>query len=125
MSAGAALQAALAAAIGEVSDLTGVFDGPPARAAYPYAALDATTETDWSHKSGSGREVLVAVTLWDDQPARLQMLSDVVEGKVLASAVGHAWHLVTLTLIRRRTIRDVAGPWATAIDFRARMLTVS
>jgi hypothetical protein len=35
MSAGAALQAALAAAIGAVGELTGVFDGPPARAAYP------------------------------------------------------------------------------------------
>lgn len=124
MSAGAALQAALAAAIGAVGELTGVFDGPPARAAYPYAAIDASTETDWSHKSGAGREVLVAMTLWDDQPARLQVLSDAVEAKVLATAVGAGWQLVSLNLIRRRTIRDVAGPWATAVDFRARMLAL-
>ena len=122
MSAGATLQAALAASIGAVAGLTGVFDGPPARAAYPYAAIDASTESDWSHKSGSGREVLIAVTIWDDQPARLQALADAVEAKVLATAVGDAWQLVSLNLIRRRTIRDVAGPWATAIDFRARLL---
>jgi hypothetical protein len=124
MSAGAALQAALAAAIGAVGELTGVFDGPPARAAYPYAAIDASTESDWSHKNGAGREVLVAVILWDDQPARLQVLSDAVEAKVLATAVDVGWQLVSLNLIRRRTIRDVAGPWATAVDFRARMLAL-
>jgi hypothetical protein len=122
MSAGATLQAAIAATIGAVPELTGVFDGPPARAAYPYAAIDASTEGDWSHKSGSGREVLVAVTVWDDQPARLQTLSDIVETKVLATELVSGWQLVNLSLIRRRTVRDVAGPWAAAIDFRARML---
>jgi hypothetical protein len=124
MSAGAALQAALAAAIGAVGELTGVFDGPPARAAYPYAAIDASTESDWGHKSGAGREVLVAMTLWDDQPARLQVLSDAVEAKVLATSVAAGWQLVSLNLIRRRTIRDGAGPWATAVDVRARMLAL-
>jgi hypothetical protein len=64
------------------------------------------------------------VTLWDDQPARLQMLSDAVEAKVLATVVEADWQLVNLRLIRRRTIRDVAGPWATAVDFRARMLAL-
>lgn len=122
MSAGAVLQAALAASIGTTSELTGVFDGPPARAAYPYAAIDASTESDWSHKSGGGREILVGITLWDDQPARLQALADAVEAKALSVQVGASWQLVSLGLIRRRTIRDVAGPWATAIDFRARML---
>jgi hypothetical protein len=124
MSAGASLQASLASRIGRLAELTGVFDGPPARAAYPYAAIDASTESDWSHKSGKGREVLVAATVWDDQPARLQVLADSVEAQVLATNMTDAWQLVSLNLIRRRTIRDVAGPWATAIDFRARLLAV-
>ena len=122
MSAGGALQAAVAAALAQVSELTGVFDGPPARAAFPYAAIDASTETDWSHKSGGGREVMVAVTLWDDQPARLQQLADAVEQKVLSVRGVDQWQLVNLRLTRRRTLRDVAGPWATAVDFRARLL---
>jgi hypothetical protein len=29
---------------------------------------------------------------------------------------------VNLQLVKRRVVRDVAGPWAAAIDFRARML---
>ena len=125
MSAGGALQSAFAAALGEVSGLTGVFDGPPARAAYPYVALDATTETDWGHKSGDGREVMVAITLWDDQPVRLHGLADAVEAAV-AGIVGVAgWQLVTMRVVRRRVVRDVAGPWAAAVDFRARMLVAA
>ena len=122
MSAGGVLQAALAQSLASIGELTGVFDGPPARAAYPYASIDASLETDWSHKTASGREVLVAVTVWDDQPARLQGLADVVEETALSVGVADEWQLVTLRLIRRRTLRDVAGPWATAMDFRARLL---
>ena len=124
MSAGGALQAALAAALAGEGRLTGIYDGPPARAGFPYAVIDAGSESDWSHKSGGGREVLVALTLWDEQPARLAELADAVE--VLAAGVGAVagWQLVSMRMIRRRTVRDVAGPWATAIDFRARMLAV-
>lgn len=122
MSAGGALQSAIAAALDGVPELTGVFDGPPARASFPYAAIDATTETDWSHKNGDGREVLVAITVWDDQPVRLHGLADQVETSVQALPAIPEWQLVSLRLVRRRVVRDVAGPWAAAVDFRARML---
>jgi hypothetical protein len=122
VSAGGALQSAIASALGSNTDFTGVFDGPPARAAYPYVALDATTETDWSHKSGIGREVMVAITIWDDQPARLHQLADSVEAVLDELGPIDGWQLVNLRLVRRRVVRDVAGPWAAAVDFRARML---
>jgi hypothetical protein len=122
MSAGGALQSAIASALSALGELTGVFDGPPARAAFPYVALDATTETDWSHKSAVGREVLVAITIWDDQPARLHQLADTVEASVASLVSIERWQLVTMQLVRRRVVRDVAGPWAAAVDFRARML---
>ena len=122
MSAGGALQSAIASALAAATDLTGVFDGPPARAAFPYAAIDATTETDWGHKSAAGREVLVAITVWDDQPVRLHVLADAVEQGMQALPATEGWELVNLQLVRRRVVRDVAGPWAAAIDFRARML---
>jgi len=122
MSAGGNLQTAIAGALAGVEELTGVFDGPPARAAFPYAALDATTETDWGHKNGEGREVLVAITLWDDQPVRLHALADAVEARLQALNAVQDWELVNLRLMRRRVVRDVAGPWAAAVDFRARML---
>lgn len=122
MSAGGSLQAALAGALESLTELTGVFDGPPPRAPFPYVVLDASTETDWSHKSGRGREVLVALTVWDEQPARLHELADQVEQAIEAVSAVDGWALASLRLQRRRVLRDVAGPWAAAIDFRARLL---
>jgi hypothetical protein len=122
VSAGGSLQTAIAAALNAIPDLSGVFDGPPARAAFPYAAIDATTETDWGHKSGSGREVMVAITIWDDQPVRLHDLADLVQATLEALPDVDGWQLVTMRLMRRRVLRDVAGPWAAAVDYRARML---
>jgi hypothetical protein len=123
MSAGGALQAAMASVLAAEPRLTGVYDGPPARAAFPYAVIDAGSESDWSHKSGSGREVLVAVTLWDEEPARLAEISDRVEALAAEPGTVSGWRLVTMRMLRRRTVRDVAGPWAVAIDFRARLLS--
>lgn len=122
MSAGGTLQSAIAFALATVEELTGIYDGPPARAAYPYVALDATTETDWGHKSGTGREVMVAITVWDDQPVRLHGLADEVESALSSLTAIDGWQLVTMRLVRRRVVRDVAGPWAAAVDYRARLL---
>lgn len=122
MSAGIALQAALTSALSSEARLTGIYDGPPARAAFPYAAIDAGSESDWSHKNGEGREVLVALTVWDEDPARLAELADAVEALAQGIDAVAGWQLVSMRLLRRRTVRDVAGPWATAIDFRARLL---
>ena len=122
MSAGGALQEVLAERLATVAGLTGVYDGPPARATFPYVVLDAGTESDWSHKTGAGRELLVAVTLWDEQPVRLNALADAVEAAVSGAGSPVGWSLVSLQFLRRRIIRDVAGPWAAAIDFRARLL---
>ena len=122
MSAGQALQAALASVLAGEARLTGIYDGPPARAAFPYAVIDAGSESDWSHKSGEGREVLVALTSWDEEPARLSELADAAELLAGGVTVAGGWRLVSMRLLRRRTVRDVAGPWAAAIDFRARLL---
>jgi hypothetical protein len=125
VSAGGALQTAIATALANVQELSGVFDGPPARATYPYVSLDATTESDWGHKSADGREVLVAITVWDDEPVRLHSLADGVEANLASLPELDGWELVTMRLVRRRVIRDVAGPWAAAIDYRARMLATA
>ena len=124
MSAGAALQEGLAQALLALGVLDGVYDGPPARAAYPYVAIDAGSEADWSHKSGTGREIALSLTLWDARADGLQDLADAVEGCVTSGLVVAGWQLVNSQLVRRRTVRDVAGPWAVAIDFRVRMLAV-
>lgn len=122
MSAGAALQQALAQALEAVGGLAGIYDGPPARAVYPYVVLDATTQSDWSHKTADGREVMAAVTLWDEQSGRIHALADALEQCVAGVRNVTGWQLVSLRLVRRRMVRDVAGPWAAVMDFRARLL---
>ena len=124
MNAGAALQGAMLTALEPVEGFTGIYDGPPARAAYPYAAIDARDERDWGHKTGEGREVMAGIVLWDDEPTRLEALADEAEAALGAIGAVEGWQLVTFTLSRRGLRRDVAGPWAATLDFRARLLAV-
>ncbi len=36
------------------AELTGIYDGPPAQADYPYAVIANSAALDWSHKTGDG-----------------------------------------------------------------------
>lgn len=124
--AGAALRAAAIEAV-EALELGGVYPGPAIQAAFPYATVECGPESDWGHKSGRGREARLAVTLRDsgERPERAQAFADVVEAALEAGLEVEGWRLVTLVLLRRRTVAEGRGgriSWAVAIDFRARML---
>lgn len=129
MSAGAGetLQAAAAAALRALEGLS-VHEGPPVQAAFPYAVADAGFEADWSHKSGSGREVRLAVTIRDggERPVRLRRLIGEAEaalGQIAGPFPG--WRLVALQFLRSRLVPDgrgAVGSWAGVIELRARML---
>lgn len=127
MSAGEAVQATLVAALAGHAGLAGVgvFDGPPARAAYPYVAIGAGVTGDWSHKTGRGREHRLAITIWDDgaSAARLHALMADAESAIEGMARDLDGHrLVSLVFLRSRITRDVGGPWAGLIEYRARTL---
>lgn len=124
--AGAALRSAAIEAL-EALELGGVYPGPPLQAAYPHALVECGPESDWGHKSGPGREIRLAVTLRDsgERPERAQAFADVVEAAMEAGLDVEGWRLVTLALLRRRTVAEGRGGragWAVAIEFRARML---
>ena len=126
MSAGARLQSAAIEALAAL-DLGGVYPGPPLQAAFPYATVEFGPETDWGHKSGRGRELRLAVTLRDagERSDRVQAFAEVVETAIEAGLDVEGWRLVTLTLVRSRTVAEWRGGrqgWAVAIDYRARML---
>lgn len=107
--------------------ISGVFDGPPARAAYPYVAIGEAVTGDWSHKSGRGREHRLAITIWDDgaSAARLHGLMAEAETAIEAMARDLDGHLVaSLVFLRSRIVRSVTGPWAGLIEYRARTLEV-
>lgn len=108
-----------------LADLTGVYDGPPPRAAFPYAAIGDGLVTDWSTKTEQGREVRFAVTLWDDGevPARLHRLTGAVEAAM--ATLPHTLdggRIISLTFLRTLIARDAAGPWAGLVEHRIRIL---
>lgn len=124
--AGEALQAAAIAAL-EALELGGVYPGPPLQAAFPHALVECGAETDWGHKNGRGRELRLAVTLRDsgERSDRARAFADVAEATVEAGLEVAGWYLVTLVLIRRRTVAEGRGGragWAVALDYRARMM---
>jgi hypothetical protein len=124
--AGAALGSAAIAAL-EAMELGAVYPGPPLQAAFPYAVVEAGPEADWGHKNGRGREVRLAVILRDsgERPERARAFADVAEAVIEAGLEIEGWRLVTLALVRRRTVAEGRGGkagWAVTIEFRARML---
>jgi hypothetical protein len=124
--AGSALKAAAIEAL-EALELGGVYPGPPLQAAFPHAMVEAGPEADWGHKSGRGRELRLAVTLRDsgERPERAQAFADVAEAAIEAGLTLEGWRLVTIALVRRRTLAEGRGGgagWRVAIEFRARML---
>lgn len=129
MSAAAELQAALVSALSGASGIAGVvsgiFDGPPARAAFPYLRIDDGLVFDWSTKTQRGREHRLALTAWDEngRAARLQALAGAIETAIEAMPRAlPGSRIVSLVMVRSRVLRDSIGPWAATVEYRARTL---
>ena len=127
-----AMQALQAAAVSVLeahpvlsTELTGVYDGPPPRAAFPYVVIAGGTTTDWSTKTAAGREIRLALTVWDDgeEASRLSSLTGHVEDAVAALPrdVG-GWRIASVVFLRSMVVRDAAGSWAGLVEYRVRML---
>ena len=124
-----AVQAAIADALRNsvpvMAGVTGIYDGPPSRAAFPYVALSDGSGSDWSTKTAPGREIRFALTVWDDgeEPARLYSLMHDVENAVASMARDlDGWRVASVTFVRTMIVRDPAGPWAGLIEHRVRVM---
>ncbi len=105
--------------------LTGIYDGPPPRAPFPYIAFADSPVTDWSTKTEEGRELRVALNIWDDgeEAARLHILIGHVEDAISAMPRDlPGWRIASSVFVRSFVSRDPAGPWAALIEQRVRML---
>ena len=126
-----ALQAAAVAALSAhpllAAQLTGIYDGPPPRAAFPYVAVADGLVSDWSTKTQKGREIRLAFTVWDDGEAatRLADLMGHVDDALLAMPRDLSrWRIATVVFLRSMIVRDPAGPWAGLVEHRVRLLAV-
>lgn len=123
--AGQALVDAAIAGLAGLPGLNGAYDGPPLQGAVPYAQIEAGPESDWSHKSGEGRELRLMVTIRDkgEQPARLRAMARAAETAMAGLAgVEGGWRLVNLVFLRSQLLREASAAWAAAIEYRARLL---
>lgn len=129
MSAAAELQAALVAALGAADGIagvaTGVWDGAPARPAFPYLVLGEGQSLDWSTKTAAGREHRVTVTAWDraGEAARLHALAAAAEAAVdgLPPDLPGHW-IASVAFVRTRHARPAAGPWGAQVEYRIRTM---
>lgn len=125
----AALQTAVVAAL-QVhpvlsAELSGVYDGPPPRAAFPYVAMGGALVTDWSTKTATGREIRLPLTLWDDGDNATRMTDLMAHIEDAIAALPRqipSWHVVNVAFLRSMIVRDAAGPWAGLVEHRIRML---
>ncbi|HEX8578007.1 MAG TPA: DUF3168 domain-containing protein [Allosphingosinicella sp.] len=125
-----ALAARAVAALKTVSGI-GVYDAPPFQAVAPYAVVELGPETDWGFKQGRGRELRLAVTLWDrgERPMRLRDLLRAAQLKLEAiEGDGEGWQLVSLHFLRERTVPPRAPApsalTAATVEYRARLLAL-
>ena len=123
--AGDALLGAAAGALASIDGIGRVYDAPPLQAVLPHALVSIDLESEWSHKSGAGREIRLAASLFDagERPLRLRRLSTEAEAMLgqLGGRLGE-WQLVSMHYLRTRTVRRSGGGWAAVIEFRARLL---
>lgn len=106
--------------------LAGVFDGPPPRAGFPYIAVANGLSTDWSTKTATGREIRLALTIWDDgeEASRLHNLMGHAEEAIAAMARDlPGWRVASNVFLRSLVARDPAGPWAGLVEHRIRILS--
>ncbi len=124
--AAGALAAALLAALREVPGLSQVADGRPVQAGDAAATIEIGPESDWGHKSGAGAELRFAVTIacGGEQPGRVRGLIAAARARLeaIGPEPGSGWRLVTLAMVRSRSVREDGPRWRGSLDYRARML---
>ena len=124
-----AVQTSLVSALQSNQALTeavsGIYDGPPPRAEYPYVSLSTGASLDWSHKTGAGRLLSIGLTVHDsgDSAARIHQIMAMIEAILEGGLADPAeWQIVTFAFHRSRILRSATGPWRGLIEYRARCL---
>ncbi|MCM0031910.1 tail completion protein gp17 [Sandarakinorhabdus limnophila] len=113
MAAGLAMQKAVVAALADVPGLAGVFDGPPADAAAPYAVIGPGLVTDAGTKTEVAHDHRMLVTIWDDRPggARLQALLGAAEVRLRALSGRWDGHRIVNARLVRAGVNAPADGW--------------
>lgn len=123
MAAGLAMQKAVVAALADLPGLTGVYDGPPADAAAPYAVIGPDLVTDAGTKTEVAHDHRLLLTIWDDRPggARLQGLLGDAEARLRQLAGAWDGHRIVFARLVRAGVNAPVDGWrAGVIEMRLR-----
>ncbi|MDZ7587691.1 MAG: DUF3168 domain-containing protein [Parasphingorhabdus sp.] len=107
--------------------VSGIYDGPPPRASYPYVALATGSALDFSHKTGRGRELSLALSIYDDGISAQRLIGlmgqaeDILDGGI---ADPPDWQIVTCNFQRARVLRNAGAPWAGLLEYRFKVLEI-
>lgn len=121
-----AIVAALAADPGLAATMRGVFDQPPPGAEPPYLTVGPDITTDWSTKSGEGREHRLRVTVWEAPRGIRRCAEAMGRVEVVMAGLGPALdghRLVSLRFLRAAMDHGAGAPAeavAGVVEFRAR-----
>lgn len=124
-----ALRAALVDWLGNDPALSGqlnaIVEEAPSRTSLPWLAIVASASTDWSSKSGAGREVRVALELHcrGDRPDSAANLVAAIEARIAALPAAQAgFAIVTTQFLRARAEQRGESVRAILLEYRFRLL---
>lgn len=107
--------------------LSAITEEAPVRASLPWLAIVASASADWSHKTGEGREIRVALELQarGDEPATAAQLVRSIENRVNAiPADQDGFRIVSVQFLRARTEQRGGTTRAVLLEYRFRLLAI-
>jgi Protein of unknown function (DUF3168) len=122
MNALAAVQAALVTLLDGIAP---VYDGAPPRAAFPYIVISDSPVTDWSTKTQAGREIRLALTIWDDGEVAESLRTLMIAVETAMEGFPRnlpGWRVASLVFLRSLISRTPDAPSAALIEYRVRVL---
>ena len=121
----AALLAWLAADPLLAVSLNTITEEAPLRASPPWLGIVASASTDFSHKTGVGREVRVAIelqTLGDDAGGTADLVA-AIEARIAVLPAHQAdFRIASLTFLRARAEQRGEARRAVLLEYRARLI---
>ena len=124
-----ALRAALISHLTEdplISDqLSAITEEAPVRASLPWLAIVASASADWSHKTGEGREVRVAMELQmrgDDPATAGQLVQDIEQRIAVIPHEQDGFRIASVQFLRARTEQRGGTIRAVLLEYRFRLL---
>lgn len=106
-------------------ELNAISEDAPLRSALPWLAIVASASADWSHKTGEGREVRIAVELQarGDDPETAAALVGELECAILSIPRQQAkFDIAGIQFLRARTEQRGGTIRAVLLEYRFRIL---